>query len=234
MPQKTNKTCRNVEPQFPLKVYSHKRSGTHLLMATLWQNFKFPDTTLPMKLNRGFKFALDNGVMNAKVDIDIPWGRLWGSHSVYKPRSKNTPSKILYIVRHPIPTLISLWRMMDPSSRKQDLYLNERKIEYWKAHILSYTENCHWIRYEDLVNEKHDDTLETITGWFNLTKKEPKFSRLKERVGWYSFDKPKVGKEPTPEIIELFLKVFLMVFLDTKWISHLRTVKRYTSSDLQQ
>jgi len=187
----------------PVLVCSHKRSGTHLLAATIYKNFELPDMSIHATIRSGMKFIF--GDQEWEQRATIPWGKLCSNHNFYNPAWYKEPQNIIYIVRHPIPTLTSLWRIMDPELKNDpDLYLGSDRIEYWQRHVKGFTQNCFWIRYEDLIDEKHDEILETISDKFNLTPKLSEFERVEESVGWYSIKEPVQDRIPPITFINRF------------------------------
>lgn len=198
----------------PVLICSHKRSGTHLLAATLWKNFQLPDMLVVAPIHQGKRFVLGEEEWSVGERARIPWGGLWGSHNFYNSNWVKSKGKILYIVRHPARTLMSYWRFLDPECHNDpDLYLGEYRVRFWYRHARGYTKNCHWIRYEDLVGEEHDVVLDRVREWFGLKKKERRYHRVKERVGWYSADVPTQLKQPEQGLIETCANVLPDGFL---------------------
>ena len=110
-----------------MKIYSHKRSGTHLLMATLWENFHFRDVESEVvKIDAGKRFVIDGHTYSAGSKVPMPWRALFGSHDVRRKGAPPRPPDVLYIVRHPIPVLMSQWRVYDPMGHRPDAFLRER------------------------------------------------------------------------------------------------------------
>ena len=180
----------------PIAICSHKRSGTHLLAATIFQNFKLPDMSLVTPIHAGKRFVRGEEESEVGSRATIPWGGLWGSHNFYNPKWAKNPDKILYIVRHPVRTMVSYWRFVDPLQKDvPERYLSEGRAKFWYRHAKGYTQNCHWVRYEDLVGDSHDNVLSDIAEWFGLEKKQDGYSRVEERVGWYSDSTPTQSKE---------------------------------------
>jgi len=187
------------KPNCPVDICSHKRSGTHLLAATIWENFILPDVSVSTTIHRGKKFIIRDKEWIPGDRVTIPWGGLWRSHNFFQP--SNATHKTLYIVRNPINVLISYWRLMDPLCRKDpEIYLGEERIAFWVRHATGYTNNCHWIKYEDLVGLKHDQVLEQIRRWFNLEKRHPEYKRVKYYLGWYPDKTPIQPKAPSSKL----------------------------------
>ena len=193
----------------PLKIHSHPRSGTHLLAGSIYEYFELSDPASFSSIREGKKFVIGDKEWVYGDRLHIPWGKILTNHNFYNPQWIRDPKKVLYIVRHPIQSMISYWRIMDPKCEGDfEAYFGHGRMKFWKRHVTGYVENCHWVRYEDLVSKKFDETMDKIQHWFGLTPKESTWSRLKYHVGWYSVDEPIQDKLPTPEITERFKQFF--------------------------
>ncbi len=188
-------------------VCSHKRSGVHLLMASLYQNYVLPDVSFTIML-RGFeRYVSDTTEYTPGQRAVIPWRKLHGSHNFYNPRWTKNPKRILYIVRHPVCVLMSFWRFYDPSGEEIDRFISEERMHFWAKHAKGYTDNCFWIRYEDLI-KNYEETLTKVASQFNLELKQDKITKVVKHVGFFPTEEPVQSKKPTPEIIERFKAFF--------------------------
>lgn len=193
--------------ELPFKISSHKRSGTHLLAATLWENFDLPDTSLNAIVHAGKSFVYKKQRHPVGSRIVIPWGKLWGSHNFFNPRWFPNPEKILYIVRHPMHTLMSYWRFMDPLAEKDvRLYLGEDRVRFWYRHAKGYTSSCYYVNYEDIVGPDHKKTLDGIAEAFGLRAKRKRYKKVTEKIGWYPAHEPVEREKLSLEIIDGFRK----------------------------
>jgi len=193
----------------PLRIHSHPRSGTHLLAASIYQNFEFSDLVSSPTIRPGMKFVIGDKTWMPGQKLKILWGKFLTNHNFYNPTWSKNPEKILYIVRHPIQSMISYWRITDPQCQNDpEEHIGEGRMRFWQKHVDGYTQNCHWVRYEDLVGEQYDKTLDKIQHWFNLTPKNDTWGRVKDRVGWYSIEEPIQDKQPTPKITKKFKEFF--------------------------
>lgn len=181
---------------FGIKVCSHKRSGTHLLCATLEKNFSLGDASLSVSIPAGKKFILGGKVYNPGERVSIPWGKLWGTHNFFNIRwHGENKDKILYIVRHPVDTIMSYWRFVGPGSEKDiSFYISEERVRFWYRHVTGYIKNCLWIHFEDIVGPRHDYFLDKIREHFNLEKKHKNYHRVQDTIGWYSDSKQEYGE----------------------------------------
>jgi hypothetical protein len=178
------------------------------LAATIQRNFELPDMSLTAVIHAGKRFVIGSEEWLPGNRVLIPWGVLCGNHSFYNSGIVPFVDKVLYIIRHPIPTMMSYWRFMDPLClNNHDMYLSEQRIEFWRRHVMGFIQNCKWVRYEDLISEKHDEILDKIGKWFNL-KPNREFTRVKEIVGWTSDKKPIQPKQPNEILMKRFSKVF--------------------------
>lgn len=156
-----------------IKVYSHPRSGTHLLMATLAQNFyEGRDVSSPP----GGIFGHWNDRQPGKGK---PYGKLMGAHFHYS--KKKHPGKSIYIYRDGRPVALSVWRsphfinktwqgisFSDFIRKRLDFHgsvgartrLPRMNIfTHWRKHVESWHPGGHsldeiyYIRFEELVLE---------------------------------------------------------------------------------
>jgi len=193
----------------PIRLCSHKRSGTHLLAATIWKNFELPDMSLRVKMPPPYKFIYGDKEWGPGTRAEIPWHRLWYTHNLLA-----RDRRVLYIVRHPVDTLMSYWRLMDPLCRWDNgKYIGRQGVESWLRHAKWYTTGCCWVRYEDLISDKHDEILSRIADWFELTPKHDSYKRVKERVGWLPAKPPTQPKEPPESLLRAVKEIVPSGFL---------------------
>lgn len=198
----------------PIDICSHKRSGTHFLAATLHENFVLPDASITTAVHQGKSFTMDETIWKPGSRITIPWGGLWRSHNFYNPPWFIEPEKILYIVRHPVRTLMSYWKFLDPLGLKSvDTFLGENNVKFWYRHAKGYTKSCYYIRYEDLAGDKHKDVLDGIADHYGLEKKRQRYKRVNGGVGWYSGEKPLKREKLESKTIDNFKKILPEGFL---------------------
>jgi len=187
----------------PIDICSYKRAGTHFISATIWLNFAFSDVSVLMRI-RGNKCFLeyDGGLKKPGDVVSVPWGQLWCSHKPFKPEFD--PGRVLYIVRDPIATLMSGWRMDDPNQTEDPRsMIGPECIEMWLAHVRSYVDRgCMVVRYEDMIGDEHDSILESIGIRFGLVPKSDGFVRLSARVGWYPYPSFMQPSEPPSLLLD--------------------------------
>lgn len=168
-----------------IKVCSHLRSGTHFLMATLYKNFQFSeDLSEVITVPNAKWYSTD------KDTVVVPWQKLFGSHTKFEECGISS-NEILYIVRHPIDCLFSLWRGVgwQPTLTfedwliEPDLLFGVNKVQYWYDHVLSYITKVFFIKYEDLYHN-NENILHIVSDYFKLKRKNAKFERIDEVVGW--------------------------------------------------
>lgn len=199
-----------------INVCSHKRSGTHFLLATLWKNFELPDVSHIAPMHAGKKFVIGSLEWMPGSRARVPWGNLWATHNFYSPNNVKDPNTILYIVRNPINTLKSYRRFLDPLCKEPDeKYFGRERIAYWYRHAKGYTNNCRWIRYEDLAGSLHDRILDQIAEWYDLDFKYNQYMRVEDKVGYYPSINP-VYKDLPDGAIELFREIIPPDFLGYK------------------
>lgn len=166
---------------FPLRVCSHRRSGTHFLMASIYQNFHLDKKAL----------------MNSRVEVRgqtwhtgeekaaVPWCHLQGVHDMYDQAVKKLPpQKILYIVRHPVDCLYALYRFWGKGDA--DSWISDTRIARWLRHAKGYTENVpYFIRYEDLKDPANtQEIFSTIAEVYNLIPVHSEYTLVDHLVGW--------------------------------------------------
>lgn len=197
----------------PLRICSHKRSGTHLLAALLYENFEFEDVSIEAVVHAEKSFTRDGITYGVGNRVVIPWGKLWGTHNTYNPPWIDDPTKILYIVRHPVRTLMSYWKMMDPMAEEKEKFLGEDRIKFWYRHAKGYTQNgCYYVKYEDLV-KKRRTVLNEIGEHYCIKKKRFNYRGIKNRVGWSSDQSPVPREKLDKDTIERFKDIIPEGFL---------------------
>lgn len=201
-------------PNTPIDVCSHKRSGTHFLMATLWLNFDMGDVSIIAPIHAGKKFKrLDGHIAVPGERLNIPWGGLWLTHGGFK--CSYDPGRTIFVVRNPVDTLMSLWRFNDPMmERSPENSIGRRAVIHWYKLARGYlVSGCTVIRYEDLVGDARADTLAMIEIQHGLVRKHADFIRLDAHVGWYSFLSPQQPAKPPTSLIDAVSEIVPTGFL---------------------
>jgi len=167
----------------PIKICSHRRSGTHFLMASIYENFEVGNQCGAIKV------AGQQWYKDGKEIASIPWCNLFGAHgSLSEAYRKRIPyQNILYIVRHPYDCLYSLWRFWDHrDERKRETelidFMSADRICRWRDHVTSYI-GVPTARYEDLCSN-FTGVMERIEEQFDLKRKHAEIKRPKGLVGW--------------------------------------------------
>ena len=185
----------------PIDICSHKRSGTHFLMATLWYNFELPDLTVTTTMVAGKLFKDYDGLTIQSGEVArIRWGGLWLSHGSIN--ASMDLGKTVYVVRDPVPTLMSFWKFSDPLMKAApSRFIGHEAVANWYKQALGYLlAGCLVIRYEDFVGAKHDDVLSLLESQFGLKRRWKRFERFRRKIGWYSAIQPQQADEP-PELL---------------------------------
>jgi hypothetical protein len=187
-------------------VRSHPRSGTHLLMATLYENFMLPECAAEIE-SEGLAWY-ETGETRARV----PWAGLFGGHSPWAAGGDSTA--VIYIVRHPHDCLYSCWRAWDADRCGPDESMTPEWIEHWRQHVLSFVDaGCFWIKYEDLVADCAA-VLARIEQRLGLTRRTADFRRVDHPVGWSPAEgRSGYGPRLNPETRARFLKILGTSFL---------------------
>lgn len=149
------------------KVYSHPRSGTHLLMASLERNF-YQDVDTAMRGGKTGHWA------NRRDAEPTAWGEMFGSHRFYHEAQKWPDAAMFYVYRDGRDVAVSLWNakaMQHPDwagltfSEFLQRPLDWRGTpgrgarprltigEHWRAHLESWADkpDVMYVCYETLV-----------------------------------------------------------------------------------
>ena len=208
----------------PVVVCSYQSSGTNLLLASIWKNFKLPDTSRRVYVKTPSKRVfLVEGQPQQYVDgnyVVSPWAAMFGTHRpierlpfVYSLRGVSR-DKVLYIVRNPVDTLVSLWKRKDPEDKAGwRERINEETILAWYNHACGYVGKCGgWVAYETLVRCP-DLVLRAVERLFSLERKSESFQPVLGRVGWVKQPEPVDREDPGEEMLSLFREIIPYGFL---------------------
>jgi tetratricopeptide (TPR) repeat protein len=200
----------------PIDLCSHKRSGTHFFMATLWHNFELPDVSVSAVIPNGRSFVDVEGTVFKPGDtVDIPWGGLWRTHGMWNGKAFD-PKRTIYIVRSPFDTLMSYWRFTNPLNEPPLTHeMADKLVEHWYQQTLGYADSgCIVVKYEDLVGDEHDLVLMDVEQRCGLKRKRESLERFEKMVGWYSDVKAHQLSEETQQILrDSILKIVPAGFL---------------------
>lgn len=198
----------------PIDVCSHRRSGTHLTLASLWLNFRLPDVSVTTIMPPGRRFVgVDQIIRHPGERAWIPWGRLWASHEMFG--YGRDPRRTLYVVRNPVATLMSNWRFLDPRMRHDpEAFVGRPGVSAWFRHASGYRRaGCEIVRYEDLVGPAFFGEMERLGERFGLEPRNEQFERVRTRVGWFPDDEPRQPKEPPAMLIDAVAEIVPAGFL---------------------
>lgn len=179
------------------KICTYPRSGTHLIMATVYRNFEVGDQSKEGRSEPGRTWG-----STGKKRVVIPWLKMFGTHDPFL-NSGFSKDHILYGIRHPLDALISRWRMKNLRTWKSEQgplgeFLTEDIIQEWIDHVNGYVfeGDCFWLKYEDIIgpDEIYHSLLENIQEVFSLDPKCEEWVRVIEKVSW----QPKL---PKPEVV---------------------------------
>ena len=194
----------------PIDLCSHRRSGTHYLASTLLINFLFPPgVAVAVRVPAGRVFRRGRAVYRPGEVAPIPWGGIWRSHYPYAARARD-PARTLYVARDPVETLMSCWRLSDPTMISQaDAFVGPRSVEHWLRHVVGFIDaGIEVVWYDDLAGPGHDAVLARIEARFGLHRRQEAFRRQDRRVGWYPYPEPQQPQEPPPRLLNA---VFSMI-----------------------
>jgi len=168
----------------PIQICSWPRSGTHLLMASIWQNFLVGHWLEPESVQNEYGL-LDRHVPVDAETVTIPWAHLfaWDGHFAWDPAGRHRdedPAKILYIVRHPFCALRSAWTRHGGCSFAA--YAHEHLVRCWVDHVASYRQVT-TVRFEDLVTTPVE-ILGKIEELYGLRRRHADLRPVRAMVGW--------------------------------------------------
>ncbi|UAB86164.1 sulfotransferase domain-containing protein [Zunongwangia sp. SCSIO 43204] len=175
-----------MESDYFLKVYSHPRSGTHLLETFIGVNFY-----------EGMDLSIDQITWghwsNRRVKNEgNPYGLLFGNH--YFPDKNKTNFRKIYIFRDGLSVAYSIWKTDNFLNKKmsalsydnflreeidwfgspsQKSFKNLNILEHWAFHVTKWLEfannndNVLIIRYEDLVSNPYAEYCKIRKKFFN-------------------------------------------------------------------
>ena len=179
-----------------LKVCSHRRSGTHLLMAYLWANFDFgQDLTVE-------SHADGNKWYTGGTNVPVPWGKLFGTHN---PNADSVEGTILYIHRNPLECMRSCYEF-DGCKGSLNEYATDKRIKYWKDHVEHYCRHYGFVNYESLVTNPIS-IMHGLKELFNLKKQDIRYKTINNRVGWRAKRKMADREGYSPETIDRFRNI---------------------------
>jgi len=179
-----------------LLIHSIRRSGTHLLMASIYNNFVLPDMSREIESN----FRTFNGI-ETKGKVKGPWFKLFGGH--YAGNAVRV-GKDIFIYRHPVKCFYSLWVFSNEPPVEQ--WLSKKNLLHWKSEIEKVQKSgILAIRYEDLIN-RFSWVMEQIQGYTGLTPKREPYKPLERPVGWNAFES---GKGTFPDQTLQFMREIL-------------------------
>jgi len=158
-----------------IKVYGFRRSGNHLLMASLWQNFQFPEEGRLIYAD-GLRWYADGA-----TEAHVPWAGLFGGHIEYSA-DECSPEHAVYIVRHPVDCLYSHWRGFGAGKEIQE-HITRELIREWRRHVESYSkQQIFLVRYERLATEPLA-VLEEMERRFGLQRRQAELRPVEGPVG---------------------------------------------------
>jgi len=164
-----------------IKIYSYKRSGTHLLMKSLYDNFEISDTALNIK-SSNCNLHWYNQNDKALNGVTVPWGKLFGSHSL--PNKVNfNKQRSIYIFRSGIDVLWSNHRTFKIKKDFND-WITQKVIENWMNHVIMWLQvGIYSIQFEELIQD-FDKTIINIETKFKLKRKNLNFTKTDIIIGW--------------------------------------------------
>jgi len=162
-----------------VRVCSHPRSGTHMLLAILYKNFEFNQDISLVLSPRGMKW-----VDGRTKQVLVPWGKLHGTHKKFGVSKTDPKKRLIYLIRHPVDVMSSFWRFANNDLSTEE-YIKKSRIQFWYDSVKSYEGHAIFVRYEDLINDKQFvPELEKIRAAYKLKPKSGYPIKINEMVGW--------------------------------------------------
>ena len=186
----------------PIQVCSYRRSGTHLLMKSLYDNFVLPETGKDVDTSKA-QMSWYEGEENAVVFV--PWIRLFHTHGYPKEVSYD-PKKVLYVFRSGKDVLRSYHRSFKITKEFNE-WIDERIIKGWYYHLLDWLfAGVYSVCFDDLIHN-FDLTMKGIEQRFSLQRKADTFAFPSQKIGWSPStpdDQPRIWNE---ESLALYDKI---------------------------
>ena len=164
-----------------IKVCSYRRSGSHLLMASLAANFNFAEDLSRELHSHGRKWITEGSSITVPLGtkVIVPWGKLFGTR---KMDTTDINDPILYIIRNPLDVMRSCYEF-DGCRGTINEYATDERIQYWLDHVNYFTANHASVQYESLVTLPIK-TIQDIQKVFQLHQKQPHIEVIDRNVGW--------------------------------------------------
>lgn len=162
-----------------MQVCSFRRSGTHLLLATLYRAFEWPDDVAGRCRVTGRRWYA-NGSEVARV----PWHDIFGSHEVAAHVLPQCGvGHVLYVWRDPADVLVSLYRFLGRPGEFSGWA--RRWYPDWREHVTGYLDaGCAAVTYAELVADPHAVVARVAARWRMLVPRPEPDLPVRERVGW--------------------------------------------------
>jgi len=170
-PQRSRDTLVIVLP----KVYSYRRSGTHLLLSLIWRNFDVGDTAEAVHVPEMVWYS------TGQHEVIVPWAKLFVDHDQYDA-SRVSVAQAIYIMRHPVDCLYSNWRSLEAQCDKDEYVV--ASADSWRRHVDSFVQaGIPAIQYEWLCYSPQL-VLQLIQRLFGLRPYSDEWTLSDEPIGW--------------------------------------------------
>lgn len=197
-----------------LQVYSHQRSGTHLLMEGLSRHF-YPNRDLVLQVKNMLYRRYSDGIMELSNQwIRVKGGKLFASHE-FPEDCEWSKDNAIYIRRNGFDVLYSFFRLrMSTSNEKQsfDQWLTEDRIRHWVFHVSKWMKTgVYVVRFEDL-SVNYEEEMRKIAKRFGFQNPPGGYTKP-GLVGWAP-GSGKIGQgakfwsDEKKELLERFKKEF--------------------------
>jgi len=195
-----------------IRICSHERSGTHVLMRSMWDNFYADRDDLGG--DAGGLIGEMGSYQGYEVKHVLPYQNLWLTHSLPPPTDVGD---LVYVVRDGRDVGLSFARFgrhshsgTPPPMRGPDREWYRRFFTTWRDHALAYVQTgIYTIRYEDLVLSGAE-AIARLADYFELQLLGVKPRTIETPVGWKPSGEIRVGKWRTqmaPELVALFNEI---------------------------
>lgn len=172
-------------PKRVLQVYSHQRSGTHLLMEGLDRHF-YPKRNLLLKIGNARHRRYSDGTKTSKKKGPlVKGGKLFASHQ-FPESCKWSKKNAVYIRRDGFDVLHSFYRLRVYTMDEKpsfDEWLTEKRIRHWVLHVSKWMATGVYVVHFENLSTDYDGEMRKIAKRFKFEHPRGGYAKPGP-VGW--------------------------------------------------